>query len=206
MLVTRAYKTELDLNNQQITACKRHAGAARWAYNWGLQRKQEEYHTTGTSPSAIDLHRERNALKTTEVPWMYEVSKCAPQEALRNLDNAFAHYFRRAQLKKAGKHNGTLGYPTTQDQEARAGQLLAHRSGGASTDCRPVGTTRFLHGNVGGATVTAAGPSGPPDAFRTNLLQWVAVIREAAFVVCHAHHVALVWLRRAEAHDNITSR
>ena len=29
MLVTRAYKTELDLNDQQTTACKRHAGAAR---------------------------------------------------------------------------------------------------------------------------------------------------------------------------------
>ena len=34
----RAYKTELELNNEQITACKRHAGAARWAYNWGLAR------------------------------------------------------------------------------------------------------------------------------------------------------------------------
>ena len=40
MLVTRAYKTELDpeldLNAKQTTACKRHAGAARYAYNWGL--------------------------------------------------------------------------------------------------------------------------------------------------------------------------
>ena len=39
--IQREYKTELALNNEQITACKRHAGAARWAYNWGLQRKQE---------------------------------------------------------------------------------------------------------------------------------------------------------------------
>ena len=37
----RAYKTELDLNNQQTTACRKHAGAARWAFNWGLRRKQE---------------------------------------------------------------------------------------------------------------------------------------------------------------------
>ena len=29
MTVTRASKTELDLNDRQITACKRHAGAAR---------------------------------------------------------------------------------------------------------------------------------------------------------------------------------
>jgi putative transposase len=107
----RAYKTELDLNNQQITACRKHAGAVRWAYNWGLARKQEAYRATGTSPSAIDLHRALNALKPTQVPWMYEVSKCAPQEALRNLDTAFVQFFRRAQLRKAGQHRGKLGYP-----------------------------------------------------------------------------------------------
>ncbi len=42
---------------------------------------------------------------------MYEVSKCAPQEALRNLDRAFANYFRRVQLKQAGKLHGKVGYP-----------------------------------------------------------------------------------------------
>lgn len=31
--VTRAYQTELDLNDQQTTLCKRHAGAARYTYN-----------------------------------------------------------------------------------------------------------------------------------------------------------------------------
>jgi len=56
--ITRAYKTALDLNDKQTTACKRHAGAARFAYNWGLARKQEAYAATGKSPSAIDLHRD----------------------------------------------------------------------------------------------------------------------------------------------------
>jgi putative transposase len=73
-MIQRAYKTELALNDQQLTACKLHAGAARWAYNWGLARKQEAYRATGKSPSTIDLHRELNALKQTTVPWMYDVS------------------------------------------------------------------------------------------------------------------------------------
>src|SRR5262245_41998263 len=111
MLITRAYKTELDLNNEQVTACRQHAGAARWAYNWGLRRKQDAYKATGTSPTAIELHRELNALKKAQIPWMYEVSKCAPQEALRNLDAAFAHFFRRCKLKQRGKLRGKLGYP-----------------------------------------------------------------------------------------------
>src|ERR1700746_1338818 len=86
MRVQRAYKTELDLSDRQVTACRQHAGAARWAYNWGLRVKQERYKATKKSPGAMDLHRELNALKKTIMPWMYQVSKCAPQEALRNLD------------------------------------------------------------------------------------------------------------------------
>jgi putative transposase len=43
MKIVRGYKTELDLSNAQITACLKHAGAARFAYNWGLRRYQEEY-------------------------------------------------------------------------------------------------------------------------------------------------------------------
>lgn len=110
MKVLRAFKTELDLNNAQKTACARHAGAARYAYNWGLARKKEAFANGQKTPSAIDLHRELNALKKAELIWMYEVSKCAPQEALRDLDNAFAHFFRRVKEKKVGK-NVKVGFP-----------------------------------------------------------------------------------------------
>jgi len=34
MKVVRGYKTELDLTNKQRTACMKHAGASRFAYNW----------------------------------------------------------------------------------------------------------------------------------------------------------------------------
>ena len=110
MRVLRAFKTELDLNHAQKTACARHAGAARYAYNWGLARKIEAYQAGQKVPTAIDLHRELNALKKTELAWMYAVSKCAPQEALRNLDQAYAHFFRRVKEKHAGK-NIAVGFP-----------------------------------------------------------------------------------------------
>ena len=42
---------------------------------------------------------------------MYQVSKCAPQESLWNLDAAFQQFFRRCALKKQGKWSGKLGYP-----------------------------------------------------------------------------------------------
>ena len=88
MIVLRGYITELDLNDQQRSACEQHAGVARFAYNWGLARKIETYQEIGKSPNAKALHKELNVLKRTEFPWMYAVSKCAPQEALRNLDDA----------------------------------------------------------------------------------------------------------------------
>ncbi|MFZ6026900.1 MAG: helix-turn-helix domain-containing protein [Chloroflexota bacterium] len=43
MKVLRAFKTELALNNVQKSACMRHAGATRFAYNWGLARKKEAF-------------------------------------------------------------------------------------------------------------------------------------------------------------------
>jgi len=107
--IQRANKIELDLNDQQTAASKKHAGAAPWAYNWGLQREQEAYAATGGSPFAPDLHRELNARKGTAVPLRYEVSKFAPQEALRNRDHASVHLYRRAQLKRQGKHHRKIG-------------------------------------------------------------------------------------------------
>lgn len=104
MIVIKGYKTELKLNNKQRTACARHAGTARWAYNWGLARKIAAYEQTGRSPSAIDLHCELVQLKKAELSWLYSVSKCAPQEALRDLDKAFQNFFRR--VKEGAKDAG----------------------------------------------------------------------------------------------------
>lgn len=111
MKITCGYKTELDLNNEQRTACLKHAGCARFAYNWGLAHAIACYRAKGLRPTAIDLHKQLNALKPIDFPWMYEVSKCAMQEALRDLDTAYKHFFRRLQLKKEGKLKGKVGFP-----------------------------------------------------------------------------------------------
>ena len=123
MKITRGYKTELDLNNRQRTHCLQHTGTARFAYNWGLARRKAAYEATGETLTAIDLHKELNRLKKTDYPWMYEVSKCAPQEALRDLDRAFANFFRRVKLKKAGKLRGEVGYPRFKSRKHGAGSF-----------------------------------------------------------------------------------
>ncbi len=110
MTVKRGYRVELALNDHQQTACKKHVGASRWAYNYGLRRKQEAYAAGLPMPYAAELHREINLLKQT-TPWMYDVSKCSFQEGLRDLDDGFKHFFRKCTLKKEGKFKGKCGYP-----------------------------------------------------------------------------------------------
>ena len=117
-MTSRAYRTELDPNNVQGTALLRHAGAARFAYNWGLRRKIEARERGEKNPTAIDLHRALNAVKATDFPWMYEVSKCAPQEALRNLDRAFDNFFRRCRSGAARK-----GFPRFKSRKRGVGSF-----------------------------------------------------------------------------------
>ncbi len=121
MLSKRGYRAELDLNHEQITLARKHCGAARFAYNYGLRRKQEAYKAGSKTPYAKDLHREINALKQTEIPWAYEVSKCSFQEALRDLDKAFENFFRKVALKKQGKWKGKCGYPKFKSRKKAIG-------------------------------------------------------------------------------------
>jgi putative transposase len=93
-----------------------------WAYNEGLARKQSAFEKGAKIPAAIDRHRELKALKKTELSWMYAVSKCAPQEALRDLDQAFAHFFRRVQEQKSGK-NIKVGFPRFKSRKQSLGSF-----------------------------------------------------------------------------------
>jgi hypothetical protein len=87
-MVYKAYKTELELNNKQRTFCRKHAGCARFAYNWGLQRKIVEYAKTGKSPSAYDLHRELNRLKKQN---FHGCTKCLSALPKRHYGTSIKH-------------------------------------------------------------------------------------------------------------------
>lgn len=100
MLIYRSYKTALNPNKEQDALLKQAAGTARFVYNWGLAQRIEEYKRNKKSPNAIEQHKSLNLLKKTEFPWMYEVSKCVAQQALRDLDTAYKNFFRNVKNKK----------------------------------------------------------------------------------------------------------
>ena len=64
-------------------------------------------------------HKLLNSLKKTQFPWMYECSKCAPQEALRDLDRAFRNFIRG--LKTGQK----VGFPRFKRRGVRDSFRLA---------------------------------------------------------------------------------
>jgi putative transposase len=99
MLVYQAFRYELAPTATQRVALANHAGAARWAWNWGLSIRRKAWQRRGETLGAIELHRLLTRLKRTPgYEWLYEVSKCAPEEALRDLDRAYANFWRGRKL------------------------------------------------------------------------------------------------------------
>ena len=94
------FKTKLKLNDKQRTLAAKHAGTARHAWNWGLALCLQALDSREKLPSAIDLHKRLVAEVKSANPWYYEVSKCAPQEALRNLNKAFRSWFEKPERGK----------------------------------------------------------------------------------------------------------
>ena len=72
----RGYKTELKPNNKQKTALAKHAGVARYAYNWALGRVIDKT----SKPNAIQLHKEWNVWKKAKL-----------------INNSFVNMFRDSQ-------------------------------------------------------------------------------------------------------------
>ncbi len=93
-----AHQIRLDPNNVQATYFARAAGTARFAYNWALEEwgRQYQAHLLDPKlpkPNEAALRRQLNAIKRLEFPWMLEVTKCAAQEAIRQLGTAFENFF-----------------------------------------------------------------------------------------------------------------
>lgn len=123
MKVTRAYETELDPTQAQHMLFCQYAGTARFAYNYGLARKQAAYQAGEKTPSAVQLQKELTARKHDDLPWLNAISKWVAQNALRNLDSAFEHFFRKCRLKKEGKWKGKCGYPRFKSKQKWRGSF-----------------------------------------------------------------------------------
>jgi putative transposase len=72
-----------------IQACD----AARIAYNSGLAEWERMYQA-GEKPNVFKVKKRFNAIKRLRFPWMLEVTKSAPEGAIRDLGKAFSNFFK----------------------------------------------------------------------------------------------------------------
>ena len=69
MRVNQAFRFELSPNQGQRKALAQHIGAARFAYNWGLEMALKAREEGRKLPSAAELHKAWNAWKRENAPW-----------------------------------------------------------------------------------------------------------------------------------------
>lgn len=107
----RSHKIRLVPNAGQQEYFAKAVGTARFAWNWALAEwnRQYEAHRADPSlpqPSEGALRRQLNAMKREQFPWMLDVTKCAPQEAIIALGVAFRNWFASLSGKRAGPKIG----------------------------------------------------------------------------------------------------
>jgi putative transposase len=109
-----------------------YAGTTRYVYNWGLERKIEEYQKNGKSLSAYDLMGKLIALKHGDpvFAWLSVVSSRVSQNALLNLERAFSGFFRRIKNKEKpgfprfkSKNRGVGGFKLNLNVTATASKI-----------------------------------------------------------------------------------
>jgi putative transposase len=108
--VTQAHRFALDPSPAQERMLRSHAGAARFAWNWGLAKCRDRYESEGNWYSGTDLHKLWNAAKKADpaLGWWGENSKCAYQEAFRDWEQALGGFVKSKKCERKGRR---LGFP-----------------------------------------------------------------------------------------------
>ena len=102
------HKIQLAPNNKQAGYFAQASGVSRFAYNWALAEWKRQYEA-GEKPNETKLRKQLNSVKRGEFPWMLNVTKSAPQQAIKNLGTAFTRFFKGQggypKFKKKGLHD-----------------------------------------------------------------------------------------------------
>ena len=108
VVVLQAYRYALDPSPRQRGALASHAGASRFAYNWGLELFQQRLEARASGQdvhvpwSLVELRREWNQAKHAVAPWWAENSKEAYSSGLDGLARALKNW----QDSKYGRRAG----------------------------------------------------------------------------------------------------
>jgi putative transposase len=105
MNITLTHKICLAPTIKQEQYFRKACGTARFTWNWALHEWKNQL-KSGLKPTAFSLKKSFNAIKLTQFPWTYEVTKYASQQPFIFLKMAFKRFFdgtsRYPKFKKKG--------------------------------------------------------------------------------------------------------
>ncbi len=108
MSITLTHKICLEPTIKQEQYFRKACGTARFTWNWALNEWQNQL-KSGLKPTAFQLKKQFNAIKPTDFPWTYEVTKYASQQPFMFLQMAFKRFFdgtcRYPKFKKKGQRD-----------------------------------------------------------------------------------------------------
>ena len=91
----KTIKVMLIPNNKQITKLFQYAGTARFAYNWALNKEQENYKNGGKFISDNELRKEFTILKqTNEYGWLNHISNNVTKQAIKDACESYRRFFK----------------------------------------------------------------------------------------------------------------
>ena len=94
--MVKSIKVRLNPNNKQLTKLFQYAGCARFAYNWAINREEENYKQGNKFLSDNELRKEFTQLKKLEeYKWLNEVSNNVTKQAIKDACNAYKNFFKR---------------------------------------------------------------------------------------------------------------
>src|SRR5437016_514410 len=116
----KAHKIRLNPTPEQAHYFAKAAGTARYTFNWAVAEWKRQYEA-GEKPSALKLRTQFHALRREQLPWTYDVTKCAIEGAFIDVGAAFKNFF---EGRKAGRKTG---YPQFKSKKrARQSFYLAN--------------------------------------------------------------------------------
>ena len=126
-------KVRLEPNNEQMSKLFQSAGTARWAYNWTLDRQEENYKNGGKFISDSDLRKELTQLKKTEeLKWLNNYSNNITKQAIKDACDAYFKFFKGLAEKpkfKSRKKSPPKFYQDTEKIKYQDGKVRLEKIG-----------------------------------------------------------------------------
>jgi putative transposase len=150
--VQTTYRYRLDPTDPQIALLNQFAGARRFVWNWALNRKRDFFRQTGKTLSYHALAAELTHLKQQpETAWLRAMQAQSLQQALRDLDSAYQHFFRR--VRKGEKKKGFPKFKSRKTDTPRFRMPQDVRLDGSFVSVPKIGLIRtIVHRPLAGVT------------------------------------------------------